>query len=261
MSKHFLLKVRPAPVASFLAAVLRLNKRRLVRSKHATLFIDPVSNFGAAILKGEYEPKMREVLRRYLSPGGVFIDLGANEGYFSVLASDMVGSTGTVVAIEPQSRLQHVIYTNLQVNDCFNVRVIRCAVSNKTGKVRLSLAPKVNTGSSIFRPTKYSLPTEEVRSFCLSDLIYRLGLTRCDLMKVDIEGAEYDVFLSAAEILRKGVFQNIALEIHRSILEHRGLSADDLHKHMVECGYELHTDLGNWVYSFDRKNCRESDGR
>jgi FkbM family methyltransferase len=255
MDRHFLLKVRPAPVASFLATALRLNKRRLVRSKHATLLIDPVSNFGAAILNGEYEPQMREVLRRYLSPGGVFIDLGANEGYFSVLASHMVGPTGTVVAIEPQSRLQHVIYTNLQVNDCFNVRVIRCVVSNKTGKAHLSLTPKVNTGSSsMFRSTKYSLPTEEVQSFCLSDLIYRLGLTRCDLMKVDIEGAEYDVFLSAAKILRKGIFQNIALEIHHSILEHRGLSANDLHKHLLESGYELHTDLGNWVYSFDKKN-------
>lgn len=255
MKPDLLLKVRPAPLASLLATAFRLNKRRLVRGKHATLFIDPVSDFGAAILKDEYEPQMRKVLGRYLSPGGQFIDLGANEGYFAVLASEIVGSRGTVIAIEPQSRLQHVIHTNLQVNDCFNVRVVRCVVSDKTGKAQLSLTATVNTGgSSLFRPTKYSLPTEEVPSFCLSDLSDRLGVEHCDLMKVDIEGAEYDVFISAAEVLRKGIFRHIALEIHGAILERRGLSADHLHKHMVECGYELNTDLGHSVYSFGRKN-------
>jgi FkbM family methyltransferase len=255
MKPDLLLKLRPAVLASLLATAFRINKRRLVRGKHATLLIDPVSNFGAAILKGEYEPQMREVLRRYLSPGGQFIDLGANEGYFSVLASQIVGSTGTVIAIEPQSRLQQVIHTNLHVNDCVNVRVVRCVVSDKTGKAHLSLAATVNTGSSsLFRSTKYSLPTEEVPSFCLSDLIDHLGVERCDLMKVDIEGAEYDVLISAAEVLRKGIVRHIALEIHQSILERRGLSADHLHNHMIECGYELNTDLGHRVYSFGKKN-------
>jgi FkbM family methyltransferase len=238
-----------------LATAFRLNKRRLVRGKHATLFIDPISDFGAAILKGEYEPQMREVLRRYLVPGGVFIDFGANEGYFSILASQIVGSKGTVIAIEPQSRLQHVICTNLNVNDCFNVRVVRCVVSDKTGKAQLSIAPTLNTGSSsLFRPTKYPLPTEEVPSFCLSDLIDRLGVERCDLIKVDIEGAEYDVFISSPELLRKGIFRHIALEIHNSVLERRGLSANHLHNHMVECGYELNTDFGHLIYSFGKKN-------
>ena len=254
MTADFLLKVRPARLASFLATVLGLNKRRLVRSEHATLFINPISTFGVAVREGEYEPQMRKVLHRYLPPGGVFIDLGANEGYFSVLASRLVGPKGLVVAIEPQSRLQHVIYTNLQVNECFNVRVIRCVVSDKTGKAQLSLAPSTNTGSSsTFRQTKYSLPTEEVQGFCLSDLLDRLGLERCDLMKVDIEGSEYDVFMSASDVLKTGVFQHIALEFHPSVLEHRRLSADDLHNHMIGCGYELDTGLGHWVYTFRKE--------
>jgi hypothetical protein len=56
-------------------------------------------------------------------------------------------------------------------------------------------------------------------------------------MKVDIEGAEYDVFISAPEVLRKEIFRHIALEMHHSILERRELSADHLHKHMVGCRY------------------------
>jgi len=253
MSKlaHFLLGLRPAPLASAVAAVCGLNRRRLVRADHGTFLINPISDFGSAILKGEYEPQMRSVLSRYLSPGGVFIDLGANEGYFSVLASHLVGPKGTVIAIEPQSRLQNVFQTNLAVNECYNVRLIRCAVCDRTGTAQLSLAPSTNTGaSSLFRSTRYALPTEEIRSLCLGDLLDRTGVEHCDLMKVDIEGAEYDVFMAAADVLKKGVLKNIALEIHSSILESRGLSADELHKYIVENGYELNSELGPWVYSF-----------
>jgi len=172
-----------------LAAVAGLSKRRLVTTPMGTFFINPISNFGAAILRGEYEPQMVRVLSRYLSPGGVFIDIGANEGYFSVLASRLVGRKGTVVAIEPQSRLQSVIRTTLEANDCYNVRLFKCAVADRTGKMRLSLAPNSNSGSSsFFRSTKYILPTEEVQAFCLVDLFERIGVDCCDLIKVDIEG-------------------------------------------------------------------------
>jgi FkbM family methyltransferase len=71
---------------------------------------------------------MGAVLRRYLRPGAVFIDMGANEGYFSVLASGVVGPSGAVIAVEPQSRLQGVIQTNLDANACLNVRLVRCVV-------------------------------------------------------------------------------------------------------------------------------------
>jgi FkbM family methyltransferase len=183
----------------------------------------------------------------------VFIDMGANEAYFSVLASRLVGPHGTVVAVEPQSRLQSVIQTNLDTNGCSNVRLVRCVVLGRTDKARLSLAPDVNTGSSsLFRQTKYSLPTEEVQGLCLADFLDREGVENCDLMKVDIEGAEYDVFLAAGDVLRKGILKHVALEIHHSILASRGLSPDRLHTHMIDSGYQLDKDAGSCVYSFSR---------
>ena len=250
---NFLLKLRPAPLASFAARICGLSKRRFVRTDHGTFFINPISNFGSILLSGKYEPQMVAVLRRYLRPGGVFIDMGANEGYFSVIASGIVGAHGTVIAVEPQSRLQSVIHTNLDANACTNVQLVRCAVSDRTEKVRLSLAPDINLGSSsLFRQTKYALPTEEVQSFCLDDLLDKVGVDHCDLMKVDIEGAEYDVFMAASTILRSGILKHVALEIHHSALAKRGLSPDLLHAHMLESGYRVDRDLGPWVYSISR---------
>jgi len=248
-----LLKLRPALLASFAARICGLNKRRLLRTEQGTFFINPISNFGSTLLAGEYEPQMGAVLRRYLRPGAVFVDMGANEGYFSVLASSLVGPEGTVIAVEPQSRLQSVIEANLEANRCSNVRLIRCVVSGRTEKVRLSLAPDTNTGSSsLFRQTKYVVPTEEVQSFSLADFLNRAGVERCDMMKVDIEGAEYDVFMEGGDILRKGVVKHVVLEIHHAILANRGLSTDSLQAHMIESGYQVDKAMGPWVYTFNR---------
>jgi FkbM family methyltransferase len=252
-TKSVLLRVRPAPLAGIIATVCGMNKRRMVLTDSGRFFVDPISNFGERLLDGAFEPHMGTVLDRFLSPGGVFIDLGANEGYFSVLASKIVGSKGSVIAIEPQSRLQDVIQTNLSANECFNVRLLKCIVSDKTANMRIFLAPTTNTGSSsLFRPNKYHLPTQEIQSYALGELLEKIGVDNCDLMKVDIEGAEYDVFMAAAEVLKKGILRNIALEYHPRILMKRGLAPEDLHQHMIENGYGLNKEFGPWVYTFGR---------
>src|SRR5947209_7701542 len=126
-------RVRPAPVGAAIAATLRLNKRRVISGKRGLFFAAPVSHLGWSLLEGEYEPSMASVLDRYLYPGAVFVDLGANEGYFSVLASKLVGPFGMVIAVEPQERLQAVIQHNCYLNRSYNVRVIRAVVSGCEG--------------------------------------------------------------------------------------------------------------------------------
>lgn len=251
----FIRRLRPAPLAAVIGSICGLSKRRTLRTEHGTFLANPVSRLGLQLTTGRhYEPKMVEVLRKYLQPGSVFIDLGAHEAYFSVIASQIVGPRGTVIAVEPQSRLQSVIQANLTLNACYNVRVVRAVVSSQTGIVRLQLTSELNNGgSSLFRSTRYPVPTEEVQSLTLAEFLSRTGIERCDLMKVDIEGAEHDVFMTATDILRSGAIRNIALEIHNSILEDRGLSGNELHLGILKCGYRLHDDLGHWVYSFSRR--------
>ena len=200
----------------------------------------------------DYEPSMRAVLGKYLEPGGVFIDMGANEGYFTVLASGLVGPQGKVIAVEPQSRLQSVIETNLRLNQCHNVRVVQAVVSSASDPVEIQLAPEMNTGgTSLFTHTKYRLKKELVQSLTIAEFFAKSEVDHCDLMKVDVEGAEYDIFIGAEQILKAGVIRNIALEIHNAILEARGLSGDRLHQWILSCGYKWNNEFGNWVYTFE----------
>lgn len=243
--------LRPAPLASAIAQISGLDKRRFVHSEHGNFYVNPVSNLGSRLLRGEYEPSTTALLSEYLKPGAVFVDLGANEGYFTVIASRLVGPEGIVIAIEPQTRLQEVLRMNLNANHCQNVRLVKAVVSSKTGRAQLALTPDMNTGAtSLFRSTKYPLPTEEVQSFTLAELFTTLQIHRCDLMKVDIEGAEYDALMGAREVLARGVMRHIAVEVHYSILKQRGLSWDRADQLISECGYRSANTHDPRVYSF-----------
>jgi FkbM family methyltransferase len=209
---------------------------------------------GASLIEGNYEPATQAVLRKYLRPGDVFIDAGANEGFFTVLGAQLVGPAGKVVAVEPQSRLQEVIRKNLALNSCGNAHLVQAGLASRPGSFKLTLTSDMNNGgSSVYRATRYKLPEEEVRTITLTQLLGEAGVTGCQLMKVDIEGGEYDIFLNAGDILRSGALRNIALEIHHSILAKQGLDGDEIHRFVLGCGYRLDTELGNAVYEFAKQ--------
>ena len=244
-------RIRPAPLASALAHITGLNRREFVKSEHGTFFVAPMSQLGFHLRYGEYEAATTAILRNSLAPGAVFVDLGANEGYFTVLASRLVGPQGIVIAVEPQSRLQGVITANLEANNCRNVRLVKAVVSSRTERVNLALTSAINNGSSsLFKHTKYPLPTEEVQSFTLGDLFASIEVKRCDLMKMDIEGSEYDALTGAQEVLKRGIIRLMTIEVHDSILERRGLSWNRAHEVILECGYRLTDKCERAVYTF-----------
>ena len=81
-------------------------------------------------------------------------------------------------------------------------------------------------------------------------MIGSLGLKGCDLMKVDIEGAEYDALVGAGEVLRRGVIRNLAIEVHESTLAQRGLSWQPVHETLLDSNYRWSGARDPWIYSF-----------
>src|SRR5919199_1067555 len=111
-SAGLLVKLRPEIAASFVKKLLGFKRTNLVTTEGA-FYVDIASCLGYPLLKtGVYESGMVQVIKTYLKPGNIFVDLGANEGYFTVIASRLVGKAGKVIAIEPQSRLQPIIREN-----------------------------------------------------------------------------------------------------------------------------------------------------
>ena len=239
---NLLLRIRPAPIARALKRILRI-KRSVFDTEFGRIWIDPVSQIGASVLKGEYEPTTVKLIRRHFH-GGIFVDIGANEGLFSLLAA----STATqVIAVEPQSRLQPIIKENIRLNGAHNISVVRAAISDHKGLDTFHLTPDTNTGSSgLARYTRYGLPTELVSVMTLEDLFEEFDINQVDFMKMDIESYEYESILGSRNLFKEHRIKAFIVEFHDGLLARRGLSTKPVYDFLAACGYSCQAD-GAWL--------------
>ena len=212
----------------------------MVQTAQGRFFVDPASNLGNAIVTQDaYESQMLESLTSLLKDGDVFLDVGANEGYFSIIASKLVGPSGVVLSIEPQSRLQGVIFRNIAENVAFNIHPFQLAISDSIGTATISLLPDMNTGGSgLIVTTKYTVPTELVPQTTLQQFFHLLRIDRVKLMKIDVEGFEYEAILGSKELFASNFIENIALELHPQLLARRGKSEEEIIEFLRASGYE-----------------------
>ena len=97
---------------------------------------------------GVWEPNVTAYLRSALKRGDIFIDIGANVGAHTLLASRLVGGTGRVHAIEASPSIFHRLQVNLAANAAVNVHAYHMAVSDKAGPVTVFLHDASNLGGT-----------------------------------------------------------------------------------------------------------------
>ena len=232
-------RIRPAWLASTFKKLMRVKPVR-VSLDFGDLIVDPVSHLGNQLMRhGMYEPELTEYFRRTLTAGETFIDIGANEGYFSVLAGSLVGSEGRVMAVEPQQRLQERLQANFAANQLRNGQILPLAISDHAGSSIIHLTPDMNTGATgLSRVTKYDCETQSVELIPLSELLSRVKVEIVDTMKMDIEGFEYEAILGAREVFQKHRIRRLAVELHPHLIRGRGLDPAEISEFLIDQGYE-----------------------
>jgi FkbM family methyltransferase len=154
-----------------------------------------------------YESRYVSVLRSLISKGDRVFDVGANIGFYSVLFSCWVGESGTVVAYEPDQNNLKLLRRNLELNNCRNVHVRDVALGNKSGLETFSrdhvtgstghLGAGPTYAETIFGNGRESLVQVNVAT--LDQEVDLHGLPT--LVKLDIEGGEFDVLSGALRLL------------------------------------------------------------
>lgn len=179
---------------------------RPVEVEGFTILADPADwAVGATIIAvGHYEPEVTAVVRSLLRPGATFVDLGANIGWFSLLAASIVGPTGSVLAVEPNLHNCDLLNESRKRNGYSQIDVVAGAVSDRAGWLALEtdasngrvipLGPV--TGATAAVACSYVVP-----AFPLDQLLAERGLDRVDAVKVDVEGVETAVFTGAERLL------------------------------------------------------------
>lgn len=147
---------------------------------------------------GTYERLTQEWVRRLLGRGMVAFDVGANVGFFTLLASRIVGASGSVVSFEPLSENLGALRRHIAINGVTNVKVVAAAVSDSCGHERFAVAPDPAMGSlSEDGPVV-------VATVALDDLVHRGEIPAPGFLKIDVEGAELRVLEGAREVLSAG---------------------------------------------------------
>ena len=134
-------------------------------------------------LLGVSEPAVQDALVRYLNPGSVMFDVGANAGFLTLLGCRLVGSSGQVHAFEPIAANADVLRANLTRNEFTNATIHQVALADTSGEVRMAI--ETRRGTSAIRARG-----ETVVSAARAD---DLRLPPPTLVKIDVEGAERSV--------------------------------------------------------------------
>ena len=148
-----------------------------------------------------WEPDISRTIEAVLKPGDTFIDLGANVGYDTLLASRKVGSGGRVVAIEAASHIFAQLQINLDLNRTANVRPVHVAVSNAPGELVLYGGDAGNQGRTSSLAREGLTPLETVPMLPLDAVLTAEERAGVRLIKMDIEGGELPVLQRLVETL------------------------------------------------------------
>ena len=162
--------------------------------------------FRNAFYLGTFEPDLQDFLARNLEAGSVFWDIGANAGFFSLLAARIVGSEGEVVAVEPFPDSAALIREQIRLNG-FNgfSQVVEAAATASVGEASLFLTGHNTTHRLNLRGME-SQGELRVPTISLDSLLDARTTNRSpDLVKVDVEGSEIDVLSGADHLLNTGV--------------------------------------------------------
>jgi FkbM family methyltransferase len=142
-------------------------------------------------------------MRRLLQPGDVFIDVGSNVGYFSVIGAQVVGRQGEIHAFEPDRKICGYLKESIAANSLTNLFANEAALWSQPGT--LSFAAQRDSGFSHLDPNGIRPEGDApvlVRAQTLDRYIQSSVKRPVKLLKIDVEGAEYDVLLGMIETLQ-----------------------------------------------------------
>lgn len=162
--------------------------------------LSPISSSMATV--GVLDLSLTCLLMKLLKRGMKFVDIGANLGYYTLLAARKVGQRGMVYAFEPESLNYQLLSKSVRANELQNVQIYRQAISDTTGRLRLFKADASHPGGHSVGTDK-GLGYEEVVSTTLDEFWEIAGRPRWDVLKIHVAGDDPLVLSGSGMVLRE----------------------------------------------------------
>lgn len=172
---------------------------------HLKMFLNPrdVALTPIIMFRGQWEPTETSLFVRSVKKGDTVVDVGANVGYYTLIAAKIVGDEGRVYAFEPDPESFALLEANVRLNGLTNVVLEQKALSNEPGRLKLFLGEKNRGDHRIYQPREGpKRDFVEVEAVTLDD--YFNGYDGdIDFIKIDTQGAEGVIFEGLTGIAKK----------------------------------------------------------
>ena len=208
-----------------------------------SLLVDDADSLGL-IANGIFEPEETRSILNLIKPGDRFLDIGANVGYYTVLAAECVGSTGQVISVEPDNTNFEILDANTRIwQQQGRVKIYRFALSDQAGESRLFLSSHNSGMHRLYSSVVCTGETIQVSVVRGDDL----QLAPLDLVKIDIEGFEPRALRGLQETLKASPGIKILSEFSPFSILEAGESPLNWLRWMIAQGFEiLALQQGRW---------------
>lgn len=188
-----------------------------------------------------YEDDVKKIFLSKIKEGDIVIDVGANIGYFSLLAAKKIGSKGKIFAIEPMKQANNWLKKNLKLNDFKNVEVLEVAIGDKQGTMKMYKKSE-SSEMIILDPTISKtdlIMCGEINIKTIDNIISQKKIKKVNLLKIDVEGFEYEALLGCKESFKSNKIENIICEIHTTYLKNREIDEQDIYSFIQENNFSI----------------------
>lgn len=219
-----------------------------------TIYVPNVNGFKMSLIKddfpitaqiqatGQWEPKTTQFIKDNLKEGQIFIDVGASVGYYTLLASKLVGGKGKVYAFEPSEENYQILEKNVEQNKLKNVELNKKALTSFTGKVKLFRGKASGQSTLIGEGENYILVDTERFDKIIGSMP--------NIIKIDAEGMEQNVLEGMENVLKTDKELTIILE------DYSGKTVEWLQE---KFGFKLITterEYGNYMLTKNQKTVK-----
>jgi FkbM family methyltransferase len=229
----------------FLASDKNFLSKEIFNDIKLNLYKD--SSLSESLFKGDFEYQEVQFLNSFLKPNDVFIDIGANIGYFSIIASKRVASNGKVYSFEPTDKTYERLRQSLILNNCNNVHTYQVALSDKCEQREFTTSTDgFDAYNSLGSPSQGASFSKDIVQTQTFDFFQKEhNIPTPTLIKIDVEGWEIPVIEGMKETLEKANAPFLIVEFTEDNAQLSGFTCADLYDLIISFGYSLYK--YNWV--------------
>lgn len=217
---------------------------------------------GSVLLSDSFENAERSFVEGYVQPGMVVFDIGAHQGFYTLLASKKVGPQGKVFAFEPSPRELKALKFNIRLNLLANVEVEELALGNDQILTELYVVEGKQSGCNSLRSPNLAdkVSRVPVQMDRLDDWLEKTKISEVDFIKLDVEGGELEVLTGAVRLLSRHPRPVILAELQDARTDSWGRRAKETAIFLANMGFRWFRPLDGGRLASLTENLEEYEG-